>query len=149
MVTASPNFARLDESRPEIATLLTAMLQARDAVGRRSWSHPQEPAGEDWWADVLADPRARRIARGAHGRGAITIYPLRDEQRATVLVSCSKCDWRAAYSRDELIAEHGADCPMPDLLDRIAAPGCPRLGSTWDRCGVYYVQPVEAGAPGK
>ena len=38
---------------------------------------------------------------------------------------------------------------MPDLLDRIAAPGCPRLGSTWDRCGVYYVQPIEAGAPGK
>jgi hypothetical protein len=86
-----------------------------------------------------------RIARGAPG--AITIYRLRDEQRATILVSCSKCDWRAAYSRDELIAGHGADCPMPDLLHHIAAPGCPRLGSTWDRCGVYYVQPIEA--PGK
>jgi hypothetical protein len=35
------------------------MVQARDAVERRSWSHPQEPTGEEWWADVLADPRAR------------------------------------------------------------------------------------------
>ena len=41
----------------------------------------------------------------------------------------------------------GIDYPMPDLLDHIAAPGCPRLGSTWDRCGVHYVQPIEA--PGK
>jgi hypothetical protein len=29
--------------------LVTAMVQARDAVERRSWSHPQEPAGEAWW----------------------------------------------------------------------------------------------------
>jgi hypothetical protein len=55
-----PNFALLDTGQPEIAHLLTAMLQAREAVGRRSWSHPQEPTGEDWWADVLADPRARK-----------------------------------------------------------------------------------------
>ena len=141
------DFARLDSSRPEISRLVIAMLQAREALALQSWSHPLESTGEDWWADVLADPRARRIARGAPGRGAITIYRLRDEQRATILVSCSKCDWRAAYSRDELIAGHGADCPMPDLLHHIAAPGCPRLGSTWDRCGVYYVQPIEA--PGK
>jgi hypothetical protein len=36
------------------------MVQARDAVGRRLSSHPQESTGEDWWADVLADPRAPR-----------------------------------------------------------------------------------------
>jgi hypothetical protein len=54
------NFVLLDIGRPEIAHLLTAMLQAREAVGRRSWSPPQEPTGEDWWADVLADPRARK-----------------------------------------------------------------------------------------
>ena len=143
-MTAS-NFARLDSGRPEISRLVIAMLQAREALALQSWSHPLEYTGEEWWADVLADPRARRIARGAPG--AITIYRLRDEQRATILVSCSKCDWRAAYSRDELIAKHGADCPMPDLLHHIAAPGCPRLGSTWNRCGVYYVQPIEA--PGK
>ena len=55
-----PNFVLLDTSRPEIAHLLAAMLQAREAVGRRWWLHPQEPTGEAWWADVLADPRARR-----------------------------------------------------------------------------------------
>jgi hypothetical protein len=49
-----PNFALLDISRPEVARLIAAMVQARDAVGRRSWSHPQEPTGEEWWADVLA-----------------------------------------------------------------------------------------------
>ena len=55
----SPNFALLDMSHPEVASLVAAMVQARDAVDRRSWAHPQEPTGEAWWADVLADPRAR------------------------------------------------------------------------------------------
>jgi hypothetical protein len=58
-----PNFVLLDTFQPEVAHLLTAMLQAREAVGRRSWSHPQEPTGEDWWADVLTDPRARKPNR--------------------------------------------------------------------------------------
>jgi hypothetical protein len=35
------------------------LLQPRSAVERRSWSDPQNPTGEEWWADVLADPRAR------------------------------------------------------------------------------------------
>src|SRR5262249_38046982 len=56
---AAPNFVLLDATLPDVAQLVTAMLQARDAVERRSWSHPQEPTGEAWWADVLADPRAR------------------------------------------------------------------------------------------
>jgi hypothetical protein len=59
VVTVTPNFALLEMSHPEVASLVAAMLQARDAVERRSWSHPQEPTGEEWWADVLADPRAR------------------------------------------------------------------------------------------
>ena len=58
-VTVTPNFALLEMSHPEVASLVAAMLQARDAVERRSWAHPQEPTGEEWWADVLADPRAR------------------------------------------------------------------------------------------
>src|SRR5215471_3703939 len=40
-----------------------AMLQARDAVERRSWSHPQEPTGEAWRADVLCGPAGRLFAR--------------------------------------------------------------------------------------
>ena len=60
-----PNFVLLDSTRPDIAILVVAMLQARDAVGRRSWSHPQEPTGEEGWADVLADPRALASPSGA------------------------------------------------------------------------------------
>ena len=42
-----PNFILLDASRPEVATIVTAMLQARAAAGRGSWQHPQEPTGDD------------------------------------------------------------------------------------------------------
>src|SRR5437660_3592953 len=128
-------------SHPEVASLVAAMLRARDAVERRSWWHPQEPTCEEWWADVLADPRARR--RGARASDLPlrrSFYTLDDEPRETILVACSKCDWRAAFSRAELIASHGADHPMPNLLDHLAAPACSRRGSTWDRCGVHYVE---------
>jgi len=37
-----PNFTALDMSLPEVATLVSAMVQARDAVERRSWAHPQD-----------------------------------------------------------------------------------------------------------
>jgi hypothetical protein len=137
------NFSRLDMGRPEVSRLLVAMLQARDALTHRSWSHPLEHTGEEWWADVLADPRARRHAPASHVRGAFRTYRLSDEPRVTILVACSKCDWRAAFSRDELIAERGADYPMPDLLRLVAAPVCSKVGSSWDRCGAYYVEPIE------
>ena len=84
-MSPSPNFTLLDASRPEIANLLGAMLQAREAVERRSWSNPQEPAREAWWADVLADLRARRRSQaGVHG------HDLRicDEPCATLLRVC-------------------------------------------------------------
>jgi hypothetical protein len=45
VVTVTPNFALLEMNHPEVASLVAAMLQARDAVERRSWSHPQEPTG--------------------------------------------------------------------------------------------------------
>ena len=63
MTATSLNFALLDANRSEVARLIAAMVQARDAVEHRSWSHPQEPSGEEWWADVLADPRARKRGR--------------------------------------------------------------------------------------
>ena len=129
MAKPSPNFRLLDCARAEIAILVAAMLQARDAVARRSWSHPQEPTGEEWWADVLADPRARRRERRADLAVKQAFYRLADEKRETILVACSKCDWRAAFSRDDLIASYGADYPMPNLLDQLAAPSCSRLGS--------------------
>jgi hypothetical protein len=75
--------------------------------------------------------------------GALNVYRLRDEPRATILVACTKCDWKAAYSRDELIAMHGSDRAMPDLVDQLAAPGCSRVASNWDRCGAHFVEPIE------
>jgi hypothetical protein len=136
------NFALLDVSLPDVARLVTAMVQARDAVERRSWSHPQEPTSNEWWADVLADPRARKRERRTDLAVKQAFYRLADEKREIILVACSRCDWRAAFARDELIAAHGADYPMPNLLNHLAAPGCSRLGSQWDRCGVHYVEPI-------
>jgi hypothetical protein len=143
MSPITPNFALLAVSQPDVARLVEAMLQARDAVERRSWSHPQEPTGEEWWADVLADPRARKRERRTNLAVKQAFYQLADEKRKTILVACSKCDWRAAFSRDDLIVSHGADYPMPNLLNHLAVPGCSRLGSHWNRYGVHYVEPIE------
>ena len=96
-----PNFVLLDAVLPDVARLVTAMVQARDAVEHRSWSHPQEPTGEDWWADVLADPRASKRERRTDLAVKQAFYRLADEKRETILVACSKCEWRAAFSRDD------------------------------------------------
>jgi hypothetical protein len=137
-----PNFVLLDATLPNVARLLIAMVQARDAVESCSCSHPQQPTTEEWWADVLADPRARIPKRRSDYTATQAFYRLADELRDTILVACSKCDWKAAFRRDELIAAHGAACPMPSLLEHLAAPNCPRIGSYWDRCGVHYVEPI-------
>jgi hypothetical protein len=129
MTATSLNFALLDANRPEVARLIAAMVQARDAVEHRSWSHPQEPTTEESWADVLADPRARKRERRTDLALKQAFYRLADERREIILVACSKCDWRAAFARNELIAAHGADYAMPNLLKHLAAPGCSRLGS--------------------
>jgi hypothetical protein len=86
MAATSPNFVLLDSTRPDIAILVVAMLQARDAVERRSWAHPQEPTGEEWWADVLADPRARKRERRTDLAVKRAYYRLADEKREIILV---------------------------------------------------------------
>jgi hypothetical protein len=144
MTATSLNFALLDANRPEVARLIAAMVQARDAVEHRSWSHPQEPSGEEWWADVLADPRARKRERRTDLAVKRAFYRLADEKGEIILVACSKCGWRAAFERDELIAAHGSN-----LLNHLAAPDCSRIGSQWDRCGVHYVEPIETDGRGE
>jgi hypothetical protein len=42
-IQAMPNFSRLDIDRPDVAILIEAMSRAREAIGARSWSSPQEP----------------------------------------------------------------------------------------------------------
>jgi hypothetical protein len=139
MARPTPNFLVLNGNLPDVGRLVAAMLRARQAVESRSWSHPQELTTEEWWADVLADPRAQtRKRRGSEQAVSRTFYRLADKPRDTILVARNKCDWKA-----ELLAAHGAACPMPILLERLAAPGCPKVGSQWDYCGVHYVDPIE------
>ena len=83
MTGINPNFVVLDSGNPEIVNLIAAMLEAREAVERRSWSHPQEPTGEEWWADVLADPRARKRQRRTDLAVKQAFYRLADEKRDT------------------------------------------------------------------
>src|ERR1700737_4307938 len=110
----TPNFTRLDPGRPEIAILMDAMLRAREVVACRSWSTSQEPTSEHWWADVLADPRARirRQPRGLYGRDSKrtarkSYYRLADEPSPVIEVACSKCEWKAGFSRAEVVALYG------------------------------------------
>jgi hypothetical protein len=104
----------LDSSKPDIAIIIQAILQARDIVGRHSWGSPQEPIDDCWWADVLADPRTRtrRQSRGfdhVDGKPAAqrAYYTLADEPRPTISVACTKCEWKADFSRAELITMYG------------------------------------------
>jgi hypothetical protein len=48
------------------------------------------------------------------------LYRFTDEPRETILVACSKCDWKAADQRAELIASHGPAYPMPSLLEHLS-----------------------------
>ena len=50
--------------------------------------------GEDWWADVLANPRARKRNWRIDKAISEDSYRL---LRPVILVACSKCDWRAAF----------------------------------------------------
>ena len=134
-----PNFTLLDPSRPEIAILVDgAMLRAREVVAARPWSTSQEPTSEHWWAEVLADPRARiwRQPRGFSGRdGRRTArkshYRLADVPSPVFEVACSKCEWKAAFSRAELLAMYDAECPLPTLLNHLAMPGCSKINTYW------------------
>jgi hypothetical protein len=129
------SFRRLRTCRPEIPILVNAMLRVREIIASRSWSTSQEPTSECWWADVLADPRthSRTQPRASYGRlgSAERAYYGRDA--TDFQVACTKCDWKAAFARAELIAIHGAH--------HLASPTCEKAGNQWDRCGVYYVTP--------
>ena len=144
------NFTRLDPGRSDVGMLIGAMLRAREVIATKSWSTSQEPTSEHWWADVLADPRARILPapRGLYGRDSKQTarkshYRLADEPSPVIEVACSKCEWKGAFSRAELLAMYGAECPLPTLLNYLAMPGCSKINTHWDRCGVYYVNPID------
>jgi hypothetical protein len=60
--------------------------------------------------------------------------------RITVLtVTCNRCDRTGRLRMDRLLADHGADLPVPTLR-RIVAADCPRMieGKMHDVCGVHF-----------
>src|SRR5438445_2516153 len=118
-------------------TLYNVAQRPSLVVGAPARAHRRRMVGRCACRPSRARKRERRTDL------AVKFYRLADEKREIIFVACSKCDWRGAFSRDDLIASHGADYAMPNLLNHLAAPGCIRLGSHWDRCGVYYVKPIE------
>jgi hypothetical protein len=63
-------------------------------------------------------------------------------------MECRKCHWRVAFRRDDLIAAYGTGYVvlLPDLLDRLAPHGCPRLSLNSDDHGAHLFELMEDGA---
>jgi hypothetical protein len=55
---------------------------------------------------------------------------LAHEPSPVIEVACSKCEWKGAFSRAELLAMYGAECPLPTLLNHLAMPGCSKITPT-------------------
>ena len=62
---------------------------------------------------------------------------LRDHPGNVVRLSCEKCGRQGQYQKGKLIAIHGPDIPLPELLVEIAQ--CERRGQMHDNCGVRYI----------
>jgi hypothetical protein len=60
-------------------------------------------------------------------------------------MECRKCHWRVAFRRDDLIAAYGTGYVvlLPDLLDRLAPHGCPRLSLNSDDHGAHLLELME------
>ena len=125
MTKPTPNFTRLDPGRPEIAILMDAMLRAREVVASRSWSTSQEPTTEHWWADVLADPRAR-IPGQEPGREGLTCWCCLRCARSRLIIPSISGMIDFGRTRSEPAAEHepGAsrNCPIHTVLQRQSVP---------------------------
>jgi hypothetical protein len=63
-------------------------------------AHPQKPTGEEWWAEIF--PKTNSSPQPLNMAVKQASYRPSDERGAVILIACSKCDWRAAYPRDEL-----------------------------------------------
>jgi hypothetical protein len=93
------------------------------------------------WIRVGGDPDRRPLRRVIAWRpvclmsGSITLGEVA-EHTAVLAVAGSRCDQAGRYRQDTLIARHGADFGIPDLLGVLSAD-CPKRGSVtiYDRCG--------------
>jgi hypothetical protein len=59
--------------------------------------------------------------------------------RSVLDIACNRCDRRGKRRVRTLIAEHGADLPVP-ALRQIVAADCPKMieGKVHDVCGVHF-----------
>jgi hypothetical protein len=137
-----PNFTLLDLSRPEIAGRRCSrrVLQSSDVRGLNRRSQRARNGGPTCWP---TRGRTRDRDRATFFRVKQAFYRLRDEPRATILIACSECDWKAAFSRDDLIGSYGTEYLMTDLLAKLASPTCSNVDHHWDRCGAYYVEQID------
>ncbi len=79
------------------------------------------------------------------GPGVVTLGQVAP-RLAMLEVTCNRCDRRGRLATAQLLAEHGADLPMPEL-PRVVAVDCPqdavhRSGITFPFLITYYPQPV-------
>jgi hypothetical protein len=63
-------------------------------------------------------------------------YILSDYPHDVVEIECDKCGRHGRLRTAKLIAEHGPDTKLPDLLRTIAQ--CPKWGSMDDGCRAQY-----------
>jgi hypothetical protein len=93
----------------------------------------QEPRGEEWWAYVLVDPRARRRKRRIDKALKQDAYQLSDPRCGNHSPCMQQMRLESRLSRDELVVSYGETCAMPSLLNKLTKPGCARLGNHWTR----------------
>lgn len=64
-------------------------------------------------------------------------YTISEFPEGWVDLACDSCGRTGRLRKDRLIAEHGPDVALPDLLVTLAA--CPRRGNMSRPCGAHYV----------
>jgi hypothetical protein len=69
--------------------------------------------------------------------GAMTLYDVREPM---IEIVCQPCGRRGSYSVERLIAAHGADIKLPELLTRLANCDKARSFSIYDRCKARYMR---------
>jgi hypothetical protein len=129
----------------------------RDQAGRFATGKSGDVAGKPRCRSGVRDPVALPAGRPGVIQAGGVIRLGEVAGRASVIhIACRLCPRHGRRRTDRLLAEHGLDMPMPDLL-RLLAAGCPRLDSTniTDRCDVHcpdlsklFLPTVASSGPG-
>jgi hypothetical protein len=88
----------------------------------------------------VGNPAAALNEEPVVSEGSITLSEAA-EHTAVLAVACTRCDRAEKYRLETLIARHGADFGIPDLL-RLLSDDCLKRKSVtiYDRCGVHCQQ---------